>query len=36
MNIQEMHQCFRVLAQEMNMEYSRNILPSEIDELLNL
>lgn len=36
MNIQEMHQSFRVLAQEMNMEYSRNILPSEIDELLNL
>ena len=31
-----MHQSFRVLAQEMNMEYSRNILPSEIDELLNL
>lgn len=35
MNIQEMHQSFRVFGQQMGMQLIRAILPEEIDEFLN-
>ena len=35
MNIQEMHQAFRVFGQQMGMQLIRAILPEEIDEYLN-
>ena len=35
MNIQEMHQSFRVFAQQMGMQLVRAILPEEIDVYLN-
>ena len=35
MTIQEMHQTFRVFAQQMGMQLVRAILPEEIDVYLN-
>lgn len=36
MNIVEMHQTFRVIAQKAGMQLSRSILPEEIDVFINL
>ena len=36
MTIQEMHQLFRVVGQQMGMQTIRAILPEEIDVFLNM